>query len=131
MRNEIIQDPVFRLLERGLDLSLARQSLLINNVANTETPGYQRQDLNFEACLKETEKKGDLQLTHPNHLAPGKGEGTITEGVEQYSVRQDGGGVDMEKEMTLILENALYYQTLTRMVSKKLGLLGTVVREVR
>ncbi len=46
-------------------------------------------------------------------------------------MRQDGGGVDMEKEMTLILENTLYYQTLTRMVSKKFGLLKTVVREGR
>ncbi len=40
MRNEIIQDPVFRTLEKGLDLSLARQNLLIDNVANVETPGY-------------------------------------------------------------------------------------------
>lgn len=51
---------------------------------------------------------------------PGKGEESINKGVEEYSVRQDGGGVDMEKEMTLILENTLYYQTLTRMVSKNL-----------
>ena len=68
---------------------------------------------------------------HPDHLMPGKGEESINKGVEEYSVRQDGGGVDMEKEMTLILENTLYYQTLTRMVSKKFGLLKTVVREVR
>jgi len=131
MRNQIIQDPVFRTLEKGLDLSLARQNLLIDNVANVETPGYQRQDVSFETYLRESEKKGNLWRTHPDHLMPGKGEESINKGVEEYSVRQDGGGVDMEKEMTLILENTLYYQTLTRMVSKKFGLLKTVVREVR
>ena len=128
---EIIKDHVFQLLEKGLDLSLVRQNLLVNNVANAETPNYQRQDVNFEAYLRENEEKGNLRLTHPNHLLPEGGETSIAKGVEEYAVRQDGGGVDMEKEMTLILENSLYYQTLTRMVSEKFNLLGTVIREVR
>ncbi len=37
-----------------------------------------------------------------DHLMPGKGEESTIWWVEEYSVRQDGGGVDMEKEMTLI-----------------------------
>jgi flagellar basal body rod protein FlgB len=35
---EIIKDPVFQLLERGLDLSFGSENLLVNNVANVETP---------------------------------------------------------------------------------------------
>lgn len=128
---EIIKDPVFQLLERGLDLSLARQNLLVNNVANVETPNYERQDVNFEAYLRKSEERENLWLTHSNHLLPDNGETSITKGAEEYAVRQDGGGVDVEKEMTLILENSIYYQTLTRMISEKFGLLGIVIKEVR
>ncbi|MDI3543086.1 MAG: flagellar basal-body rod protein FlgB [Candidatus Atribacteria bacterium] len=128
---EIIKDPVFQLLERGLDLSLVRQNLLVNNVANVETPNYERQDVNFEAYLRKSEERENLWLTHPRHLLPDNGETSLTKGAEEYAVRQDGGGVDVEKEMTLVLENSIYYQTLTRMISEKFGLLETVIKEVR
>jgi flagellar basal body rod protein FlgB len=39
--------------------------------------------------------------------------------------------VDVEKEMTTVLENALYYQALARMVSGKLNNFGIVIREVK
>ena len=32
--------------------SMLRQSLLTNNLANADTPGYQREDVNFQGTLE-------------------------------------------------------------------------------
>ncbi|MEN3202622.1 MAG: flagellar basal body rod protein FlgB [Atribacterota bacterium] len=132
---DIMMDTTMRVLTRGLDYSMARQRVLAENVANVETPRYKRKDIDFVGVFQEVLKAKDalpLSVTHPRHFGESKesakGFNTIEEG---YSVRQDRSGVDVEKEMTLVLENALYYQALARMVSDKLGLLRTVIREVR
>ncbi|NSW76514.1 MAG: flagellar basal body rod protein FlgB [Candidatus Atribacteria bacterium] len=132
-----MQDITLRILERGLDLSMARQKLLVENVANVETPGYRRKDLDFESVLqkeyREIEKKDvKLRRTDVSHLEGTEGKEPVLIGQEEnVTVRQDGGGVDAEKEMTTVLENALYYQALTRMVSGKLDNLRIAIREVR
>lgn len=127
-------DPVLSLLERGLDLVQARQELLVQNVANVETPKYQRKDLDFEAALQESlrdKKEGvSLRVTQPAHLSSASEPG-LREKESNYWIRQDGSGVDIEQEMSLVLENTLYYQMLARMTSDKLGQLRTVAREVR
>lgn len=132
-----MQDITLRILERGLDLSMARQKLLAENVANVETPGYRRKDLDFESVLqkeyREIEKTNvELKRTDVSHLEGTEEKEPVLIGQEEnVAVRQDGGGVDMEKEMTTVLENALYYQALTRMVSGKLDNLRIAIREVR
>lgn len=132
-----MQDVTLRILERGLDLSMARQKLLVENVANVETPGYRRKDLDFESVLQKEYRevnKEDVKLRRTDvvHLeGTEKKESVLIGQEENVTVRQDGGGVDAEKEMTTVLENALYYQALTRMVSGKLDNLRIAIREVR
>jgi len=132
-----MEDITLRILERGLDLSMVRQRLLAENVANVETPGYKRKDLDFESVLEKEYQEAerptlDLTRTHVAHLqGVGERKPVLTGEEEEIAVREDGGGVDVEKEMTTVLENALYYQALTRMVSGKLDNLRIAIREVR
>lgn len=132
-----MQDITLRILERGLDLSMARQKLLVENVANVETPGYRRKDLDFESVLqkeyREIDKKDvKLRRTDVAHLEGTEEKESVLIGQEEnVTVRQDGGGVDAEKEMTTVLGNALYYQALTRMASGKLDNLRIAIREVK
>jgi flagellar basal-body rod protein FlgB len=39
-------------LKQALDVAAARHSLLASNLANLNTPGYERVDLDFDAALK-------------------------------------------------------------------------------
>ncbi|MEN3186387.1 MAG: flagellar basal body rod protein FlgB [Atribacterota bacterium] len=132
-----MQDVTLRILERGLSLAMARQKLLVENVANVETPGYQRKDLDFESVLQGEYQKVDkramkLQRTNVSHLEGiEEKEPKLVGQEENVVVRQDGGGVDVEKEMTTVLQNALYYQALARMVSGKLDNLRIAIREVK
>lgn len=132
-----MEDRTLRILEKGLDLSMVRQRLLVENVANVETPGYKRKDLDFESILQKEYQKGEnqklkLRTTDLSHWEGTTGRTPLAlVKEEEFSVRQDGSGVDMEKEMTIVLENALYYQTLSKMVAGKLNSLSVAIREVK
>ena len=39
-------------LDKAADASWSRENILTNNIANVNTPGYKRKDLNFENTLK-------------------------------------------------------------------------------
>ena len=41
------------LLTKAADASWKRETVLANNIANVNTPGYKRKDLDFESTLKE------------------------------------------------------------------------------
>jgi len=128
-------DRIFALLDRGLDFAAQRQELLASNIANVETPDYKRRDLDFESLLKgleEQNKRINLARTSPRHLSGSvKNEEGFPVEEESITIRDDGSSIDVEREMATLLENGLYYQTLSKLTSGKFNLLRTVLKEVR
>lgn len=125
--------PVLNVLQKGLDASSMRQQVLSNNIANIDTPQFKRSDVDFQAILGVAlgEKGGDLsmKLTAPKHipgLADGGGSGVVVD--QSTSFRNDGNNVDVDREMTNVAENGLYYNSLTRAISSQLGLLRMVIK---
>jgi len=49
------------LIERFLDLATVRQSLLVSNIANVDTPGYRTKDIDFAAALKQASDPPESQ----------------------------------------------------------------------
>ena len=45
--------PTLEVLQKNLDLRMARHQVLTSNVANAETPGYIAKDVSFEAALRD------------------------------------------------------------------------------
>ena len=45
-------DPTQQLLEAAMRGSWQRQTALTNNIANADTPNYQRQEVDFESTLQ-------------------------------------------------------------------------------
>ena len=126
------------MLERLLDFQAERHTVLSTNVANVDTPGYKGQDLRFSDELKRAiDTRGTLPLkkTHEEHLPVAL---TELKEMEHRSVpgtdavhRLDGNTVDLDKEMTKLSENSLYYNVTAQLVSKKLKGLRTAISEVR
>ena len=87
-------------LDKAADASWTRESVLANNIANVDTPGYKRQDLDFESTLREElgrckhesldKKIGNADL---NKLNP-----SIYTDLSNYSYRLDGNNVDIDTE---------------------------------
>lgn len=99
-----------------------RQEVIANNVANVNTPGFRKKDVEFEDLLareiygeKKVEGKLELVQTHINHL-PFKPRSIHAEPtlVEDNStiMRVDKNNVDVDVEMATLAKNQIYYNTL-------------------
>lgn len=128
-----LNGPVLNVLQKGLEASSMRQQVLSNNVANIDTPNFKRSDVDFQAVLSTVlgEKGGPLsmKITSMRHFPGGPDwsrSGVVTD--QSTSMRNDGNNVDIDREMTNVAENGLYYNSLTRAISSQLGLLRTVLK---
>jgi flagellar basal-body rod protein FlgB len=101
-------------LQNALGRSSQRHALLTNNLANVNTPGYQRRDMDFNITLQQEMGKSELRPL-----------GNQVSG----AIRLDGNGVDLEKEVMSIAETELRYQALTDATAGYFAGLKNVIRE--
>ncbi|NLY88930.1 MAG: flagellar basal body rod protein FlgB [Firmicutes bacterium] len=104
------------LLTASLDWAAQRQKILTHNIANADTPGYKRMDLDFPQVLAE---KLSLTTTHPLHL-PGT-DRRIAAGAGRGwgAARVDGNNVDLDVESVRLAQNTLYYQAVAQRLTGK------------
>lgn len=129
----MIQTNVFdyiRVLDKAADASWLRNEVLSNNLANIDTPGYKRQDVEFESILKkalgssryETMDAKVAGLRHRDLRA------SIYTDNESYSYRIDGNNVDVDNENVMLAENQLRYQGLITSINQEFANLKTVMQ---
>ncbi|NPV49531.1 MAG: flagellar basal body rod protein FlgB [Armatimonadetes bacterium] len=111
-------------LRHALDGAAARQGVAAENLANLETPGYRPRLVDFESQLREAlEAASDGDLADLQHVSPRR---SIYAGP---ALRRDGNAVDLETEMSELVESGLQYQVLTRLLSRRLQMLRSVATE--
>ena len=95
-------------LEAAMNGSMMRQSLLTNNLANAETPGYKPEDVNFQQSLANALQTGQS----PNSV-------TFTPFTQAQVQGPDGNGVSADQTNADIAENGLLYQDLTQIAAAR------------
>ena len=95
----IIDTSQLTLVERFLDLASVRQSLLVSNIANIDTPGYRTQDIDFHGELVRA-----LSQDSSTPLLP------MVRQVPGLLSRPDGNNVSVDREGLLLAEMQLKYQ---------------------
>ncbi len=119
------------LMKRALDGAWGRHEVLAQNVANAETPGYKRQDVDFRAYLQKASSPVlSLAKSDSRHLEVG-GRSALTVVQDNGSVTTDGNSVDIDLEMGEVSSNALYYAAVSRQMSSYLSLLRKAATEGR
>ena len=107
------------MLARLLDTGAMRQKVIANNIANINTPGFKKSQVNFEDSLKEALNRGDMDKAAK--LAP---EVALS---DAPALRNDGNNVDIDKEVGRLTKNALLYNTYVNILSRKFALLTSAV----
>src|SRR4051794_35621848 len=92
-------------LERGLQGASLRQQVLSNNLANANTAGFKRSDVDFHSSLSAALESGD-----ESSALAGMSFSPVAD--TQSTMRADGNNVDFDQEMANLTENALDYETL-------------------
>jgi flagellar basal-body rod protein FlgB len=119
------------IMQRALDGAWARQEILANNVANAETPGYKRLEMDFRGYLAKAVATGSSPVkTDPRHLS-GRSESSLFIQQDLSSVSPDGNSVDIDREMGEVSTNALYYAAVSSQLSSYLALLRKAITEGR
>lgn len=96
-----------------MDGTAVRNAALAHNLANVNTPGYRRRDVDFMQDLRSALKSGDKQA-----LAAVK--------PEMKTTRQEG--VRLEREFVALSENQLLYSTSAELLRRKYSGLRKVIK---
>lgn len=106
-----------------LDYAATKQRVLSNNIANVNTPGFKRSDVEFSEELKNMMQEGNkegvsgyqFKITKPN----------------ETSLRNDGNNVDIDKEMAQMAKNGFNFALYSRVVAGKFNKLRDVITKTR
>lgn len=129
----MIQSTAFdyvNLLDKAADASWTRESVIANNLANVDTPGYKRQDLDFETLLKK--ELGHSKFTSLDEKVASADLSKLTPTVKTdyagYSYRLDGNNVDIDTESVELASEQLKYQALTTGIQKEFARMKSVIK---
>jgi flagellar basal-body rod protein FlgB len=111
-------DPSSQILCKVLDLAAARQRVLAHNLANLDTPGFTRSDLNF------TEELAGAVRSGPQALANLSVEPTLD---RSTPARYDGNNVQLETELAEMSKNALMYQMSVQALSNRFNIMRMAI----
>lgn len=105
-------------LGAALDLYQARHTVLAENVANSETPGYRARDIEFAdqlAAALTAPQEGDGAIEQPaNMKSPTRIEPSID---RNATIKPDGNSVALDVQVGRLSENAFKIQALTQILS--------------
>lgn len=114
-------------MDRVLSALSLRQSILADNIANVNTPGFKRSDVDFRAVADQVFKDmvgpGAYRRSLP---ARTQGQPVVVQ-ERSTSMRNDGNNVDIEREMAMLAETTIRYNTLAEYVTRRLRDIRTVI----
>ena len=120
------------ILDKGADASWMRENVITNNIANIDTPGYKRQDVDFESVLQKALGKTkysslDKKVRELNQDL-GKLTTTSYTDAANYSYRLDRNNVDENTENAELASESLRYQLLTTAITNNFSRMQTVLK---
>lgn len=131
---DIGQIPLFAALSKRMSWLTARQTVLAENVANANTPGYVAKDLkelDFKSLIGggHTPQGGPLLLAadQPGHIAPASANNPapVIQVADDHSL--DGNGVSLEAQMMKVSTNAADYSLITTLYKQNISMIKNVL----
>ena len=111
---------ILNLLESGLRAEGIRQQAIANNIANLNTPGYRRTDLNFEEVLNKAldkEASFDPQKLETEFVKP-----------LDTPINEFGNDVSLDSEVSEMVKNSIRHRTYMLLLKKKYQQMDAAVR---
>ena len=125
--------PLFGALRNKLGWLSERQTVLAENVANADTPGYAARDLkapSFRDLLEGSGQAMPAARTNMAHI-PFRGTGTAglyrPEDIEDAPMSLNGNSVSLEEQMMEVTQTTMDYQMTVGLYKKGLGLIRTAL----
>ena len=108
-------------LERAIGGAAQRHTALAANLANVNTPGYQRVDVDFHSALQQ--RAGQRR----RHAGRSRAHGFSAERDAAAVTRADGNGVDADAESAKLAANALEQQAAVQVAHTRIAILKSAM----
>jgi flagellar basal-body rod protein FlgB len=116
-------------LDKAADASWQRETVLANNIANVDTPGYKRQELDFESTLREELGRckhesldAKIDSVDLDNLNP-----SVYTDMSNYSYRLDDNNVDIDVEEVEYASEQLRYEGITAGINNEFSRMKAVL----
>jgi flagellar basal-body rod protein FlgB len=123
--------PLFEAITKRMSWLGERQSVLAQNIANADTPGYAAKDLktpDFSALVAHGGQRLPMAVTDPGHIVPVQASGTFKEVPQKTGERApNGNSVQLEDQMMKVSDTANDYALTTTLYKQQLGLIKLVL----
>ena len=117
-------------LTKAADSSWTREALIANNIANVDTVGYKRHDIDFQSVLsnelgncKHKSLDSKIDALDVNELNP-----QVYTDSSNYSYRLDGNNVDIDTESAYLADNQLKYYALLDSMTQEFSRIRSVLQ---
>jgi len=120
----------FRNLENSLDYSSMKQKVISQNIANVDTPNYKAKNVTTSSFKEALQASMDSYRTDQRHFefSTTKSNGSAIVTQQNVTYNNNGNSVDIDKEMTALATNQIYYNAVTDRLSGKFSSLQNVIR---
>ncbi len=117
-------------LDKAADASWSRNEIIANNIANVDTPGYKRQDLNFEDELERAlgNSKYKTMDQKVSGLRDKNLEARVVNDYSGFSYRTDYNNVDIDTENVMLAANQIKYQGLMSGIQSEFSHINAVTK---
>jgi flagellar basal-body rod protein FlgB len=132
MPDKVTFAKTFLTLERAIDIAHQRNTHITSNISNVDTPNYKPKEIDFEQALcqaLQSQRGLALARTNSRHIDLGIDELGRVEPFEEEGEWNGFNWVEIDKEMTKLMENNLVYRTAIETLLRKLTLLKEVIKE--
>ena len=106
-------NPIAGRMSHYMDLLATRQKLIASNVANSDTPGYQTRDIDFQFEFLSLAKGSQPSVVE----APG------------LANRNDGNNVSIDREMRLLSETAMRFSVAESLLKGQIKAVRDAIQE--
>lgn len=146
---DILTERSTNIMQLALDGLMQRQKAISANIANAETPGYQRKEVSFESQLNNIMKAEDIQeqtkianstmsyvMTSFDQLDDG--DSYLKSAYNNFSpeikidnsevASSDGNNVNLESEMAELAKNGTKYTVISNLEGKKFSGMSELIK---
>ena len=132
MPDKLSFSKTIRALESAINITQQRHSLIASNISNLDTPQYKAKDIEFKTALGqalESNQAVHLVRTNAGHIGSTTNSSERFEPYEDESEWNGYNWVNIDREMTKLIENNLRYRSATEVLLRKITLLKDVIKE--
>ncbi|AWB44289.1 flagellar basal body rod protein FlgB [Paenibacillus sp. CAA11] len=132
---QLLNGTTFDKMQTAIQAADTRQRVLANNIANVDTPHFKRENVSFESLLQNELNGATSEIegkrTDTRHFVIGSTSGQVPQPVvttdQSTSMNNNMNNVDVDREMSLLAENQLRYNSYIEQVNYRIKMMRTAI----